>query len=134
MIAYAHQNGDLAFRRGTLAIELPSKEDLEQVFDTHSNCTLIKIGVARLAKNRHFVKKEGRQYAEQNLIFCKSYLEKVSIRDTKHVYHFTATVENRCPGEPNTQDVEFGFSTCAESDFCQLVYAFVKEYEQTTQN
>lgn len=128
MRAYSHNNGELAFKRGTIALDLPSKQDLETLFTKHGTATLVYIGAARLATKAKFVKKQGRSFAEDMMDWFPAYLQRVEIRGTKHVYHFIAeNLPNKTPDEESTQKVEFGVSTVAETDDVHLVYAFFQE-------
>lgn len=126
-INYIHCNGDKNFKRGTIAVVLPSKEDLTTLFTTHATCIGLVVGAARLAKNKPFNKRLGREYAEKMLIPTKCDLVAIEIRGTKHVYHFKAWTANNCPKEPKVQEIVFGLSTVAESENVAVVYGFFVE-------
>lgn len=110
-------------KRGTLVFELPTKKDLTNLFNLHGTCTLIKIGAVRLNNKDQFNKKLGVKLAQERMAFVGAFLSKVEIRGTKHVYHFTADVLNKVPGEDKTQQINFGISTVNESDNVQMAYA-----------
>lgn len=131
-ISYIHCNGDKAFKRGTIAVGLPSKEELTTLFLTHSTCMAFFIGAARLAKNKLFNKKLGRQYSEKMMIPTKCDLTHVEIRGTKHVYHFRAWTVNKCPKEPRVQEIVFALSTTKESENVNVLYGFFEEFQEKT--
>lgn len=127
MTAYIHCNGDKSFKRGTIAIELPAKDDLINLFMQHGTCMALIIGAARLAKKKVFNKKLGREYATQMMIPAKADLTEVEIRGTKHVYHFVAWLPNNCPDERKVQCIKFGLSTTLESNNVAVMYGFFSE-------
>lgn len=126
--SFKHCNGLTDFKRGTIFINLPDKKFLEDdLFKAHGSQMLARVGAARLAPGAQYIKSLGREYALSMSDWYPASFVSVDIRGTKHVYHFSVVVKNQCPKEPNTQVVEFGISTIAESDNTQLVYAFFKE-------
>jgi hypothetical protein len=130
-IAYIHNNGDVNFKRGTIAIGVPEKQDLTQLFISHGTCIALVVGAARLAKNKMFNKKLGRQYSEKMMIATKCDLTRVEIRGTKHVYHFKAWTANNCPEESKVQPLVFALSTTAESENVNIVYGFFEDSERS---
>lgn len=123
-LAYIHCNGDKSFKRGTIAVGLPTKEELTSLFTVHGTCMGLFVGAARLAKNKSFNKKLGREFADKMLIPTKCDLDSVEIRGTKHIYHFKVWTANNCPKEPKVQELAFGLSTTSESDNVCVIYGF----------
>jgi hypothetical protein len=107
---------------GTMVFELPTREELENLFKQHGTATLMNVGVVRLHPRDSFNKKLGVKCAKEKMSLVPVYLTQVEIRNTKHIYHFQAKVPNRCPAENDTQVIQFGISTIRESDRAVLVY------------
>lgn len=126
-VAFIHCNGDLAFKRGTIAIGLPEKDELTRLFTAHATCIALIVGAARLAKNKIFNKKLGREFSTKMMQPAKVDFTHVEIRGTKHVYHFESWVANNCPKEKKMQKIEFALSTTNESPNVNLVYGFFVE-------
>jgi hypothetical protein len=79
------------------------RDDLHNLFISHATCIGLPIGAARLAKNKAFNKKLGREFAEKMIQLAKVDFKNVEIRGTRHVYHFEAWVANNCPNENKLQ-------------------------------
>ncbi len=124
MPAFAHNQGNpWTSLRGTIALNIPSKKDLENLVNLHGTCTLFYMGAARLKVGLPFVKKDGRDYAESMMVWCKANLLSVEVRETKYIYHFRAEVPSKAPVSNNVQLVDIGLSTIASSEHVCLVYA-----------
>ncbi len=128
-VSFIHCNGETSFKRGTIALGMPTKDELTRLFLCHGTCIALMVGAARLAKNKVFNKKLGREFSTKMMAAAKVDLLKVEIRGTKHVYHFEAWVANSCPNEEKMQKVEFALSTIKESDNVNIVYGFFVEEE-----
>lgn len=126
-VAYIHCNGDVAFKRGTIAVGMPSKEEITRLFLCHGTCIALMVGAARLAKNKIFNKKLGREFSQKMMQPAKVDLTSVEIRGTKHIYHFESWVANNCPNEEKMQKIEFAMSTTNESVNVNFVYGFFTE-------
>ena len=123
MISFAHNNGDLVFKRGTFALELPNREFLENMFKTHGTATLMRIGHTRVSKLDPFIKKTGRELAISRMDWHKVHLQYVEISGTKHVWHFKVDLPTKSNYSNNGIDsVVFGVTTVAESEHANLVY------------
>lgn len=126
-LAYIHCNGDVSFKRGTIAIGMPTKEELTTLFTSHGTCMALPVGAARLAKNKLFNKKLGREYSAKLMAVAKVDLDTIEIRGTKHIFHFNAWVANNCPDEAKMQKLDFAVSTTNESPNVNVVYGFFVE-------
>lgn len=126
-VSFIHCNGDVSFKRGTIAVGVPSKDELTKLFTVHGTCIALMVGAARLAKNKIFNKKLGREYSTKMMQPAKVDLTHVEIRGTKHIYHFEAWIANNCPNEEKMQKIEFAVSTTNESPNVNIVYGFFVE-------
>ncbi len=124
MIAFAHHHHqNLTYGiKGTLALEVPTKQDLEMLFNEHATCTLMNVGVAKLYHKDVHVKKIGREESIKKMKLTKVTFIRVEIRGTKHVYEFTGRTENDV-------DFTFGLSTIKESDKVKFVFSILMAYE-----
>ncbi len=111
---YVHiQNTEL---RGTIALEIPSKSYLEQVFSSHSSHMFLNVGVTKLHPKEHFVKRIGREKAEERMKQTVVTLASVEIDGIRHVYKLTFNDENKKMGE-----CTLWFSTINESPNVMLL-------------
>lgn len=121
MIAYIHQNSENHSRKGTIALDIPKKDNLNTLFTTHSNQTLILMGIAQLHPNDRFEKKIGRNVATSNISWLVVNLSSIEIRGISHIFHFNAAIKDN-KDENNTVEVRFGLSTIKETDEVRLLY------------
>lgn len=98
---------------GTIALEVPTKDYLKQIFDTHSNKCFIKTGITILHPKDQFVKKVGREKASDRLQFNVATLENVQIDGTRHIYYFNF--------ESELSNYSLVFSTISESPNVKLL-------------
>lgn len=115
-IAHSRDTSGLGFQpEGTIILDLPSIEVLNNLFQTHSTALLVMMGVARCHPKDQFVKKTGRELAQTRMLQSIAEFSNVQVRGTKHVYHFNCTT--------GKNKVSFGLSTIAESKQVCLIYA-----------
>ncbi len=123
-VAYSHNNGQVGIK-GTLAIDLPSKEHLENLTTFGSKFTKFPIGAAFLNNKDQFNKKTGREIAESRLNPETFDLSHINIReDGKVVYHFYTFIQDMRPGEGNSVPVLIGLSTFKDNPNVHLQYMF----------
>lgn len=106
MIAYAHTNSAKAgftLQEGTLAIELPSKKDLQELFSSHSTQLLMKVGKSKKHPKDAFNKKVGRTVSELKMVLIPVTFRNIDIKGVRHVFNF------------NGDGFSFSLSTIAES-------------------
>lgn len=101
---------------GTIALEIPSKDYLNEVFSTHSNMMFINLGVTKLHPKDKFVKQTGRDRAAGNMSQHVAQLCSVEIDGLRHVYHISLKSTN-----PVVGDVRLWFSTIKESPNVMLL-------------
>lgn len=124
---FVHADGTRFFKNGcknfktTLAIELPSKTDLETMFKSHSTSILMKMGYAVQHEKDNFVKSKGREIALGRLNYIKADITHVSIIGTRHVYHFNIIL-TKINGEK--LDANIAVSTVAEADNVHLLSGY----------
>lgn len=108
MTKYVHVRNNA---QGTIAVELPTKAYIEQLFNSHSNQAFIKIGVSKLHPKDSFVKKVGREKSSDNMMFRVCEISDVVIDGTRHVYYFEFHSDN-----PKISSCDLILATTAESD------------------
>lgn len=121
-IQYAHNRTTRDQVDGTLALEVPTREFLEQMFVSHGNMTLFNIGLSVKSKKDAFVKKEGRANAEKRMGYLKFELDNIDQDGTTHVYRFHTTdmVVNR-----KKYFISIMLSTVKESDNVRFVTGYI---------
>lgn len=105
--------------KGTIAISLPTKDDLNNLFNLHGTATLVCMGVGMLHPHDRFEKSVGRAIAVHNLNWVTAYLTQVEIRGTSHIFHFTTTIKS--------VDIDFGLSIIKETDDVRLIYGNIEK-------
>lgn len=122
-IKFIHQINPHRVYNGTIALILPSKEELKTFFDLHASKTMVRVGLAVCSDKDNFVKSIGREKSSGRLTPVVVDIIDVEIRGTKHIYHF----ETNMIGAKGFKEVkvQFGISTIAESEHTQLVYGAI---------
>lgn len=118
MLNYCHDRDFIGWSDKTIAVELPSKSTLTQLFLTHSTQTLIDVGYTFCNPKDQFVKRMGREIAAFRVKQSVATLKSIEIRGTKHIYHFDIRSDGAV--------VELGVSTVAESEHVCLIYGSVR--------
>lgn len=129
---YAHQNPDVfkpihmghSFKRGTLAIELPTKEHLESCVKQHATCTLINAGFTRVHPKEQFNKRLGRFNATQHIQPSLTYFTNIEFKNTSLVYNLIMIVPSNVPGQ-KIEEIKLGLATVAETNHVKLLYMYV---------
>lgn len=121
MVVVAHTKS--GHTRGTIAIALPEKRDLLNLFEQHGTCTLLGLGISQVHPDDKFDRVVGREVSSQRVMYVKAYLDYVEIRGTKHIYHFKSDIDDTSSTQKRKKVVVFGLATTKESDSVQLVYA-----------
>lgn len=121
MTSYVHQNKPNSNTKGTLALDIPSKLDLERLFSLHGNQLLVNIGVTIKSPKDPFNRKIGREQALKNQDKWPADLLNIVQYGTKHVYNFGLMIKHK--REYGTQErlVRFSLTTVAESDAVKIV-------------
>lgn len=125
-LEYAHQQlskqlfntNDYLPLEGTIVVQMPTKEELEHVFLTHSNMTMLLTGLSIKSKNDRFIKKEGRKIAQTRLAPIVFELNEIQQKGTKHIYHL---VTNRITINKKKFQVRIALSTVSESKDVRLI-------------
>lgn len=107
--------------QGTIALELPTKADLETVFSQHANKTMFNIGVAVCHESDEFVKANGRALAVSRMSYAPAELRTVEINGIKHAYHFLLHLSHPA-GQHKSLALTLVLSTMREYDKVNLVY------------
>jgi hypothetical protein len=121
MIAFSHVTNKST--RGTIAIDLPAKQDLSSLFEQHGTATIMAIGTAQLHPEDHFNRPVGREVSQKRLVYTAAYIKSVEIRGIKHIYHFRSEVPDTSSLIKKKKVVIFGISTTKEEDVTKLMYA-----------
>lgn len=102
---------------GTLAVVPLTKAQLEYVFSTHSNKTMMNIGLAITSPQDEYVKKIGRIIASERIGITVVDFLGVEIAGTKHVYKFSGQykINNK------TYLISFSLTTVADSEVVKLI-------------
>lgn len=123
-----HINPDKSsgFVRGTIAVNIPSKEQLLDMFLNHHQSTYLKVSAAYLHSKEQFNKRIGKDRAESYALseeskFC--HLKSIESRNGRWVFVFTTIVPDNRPNSPNVIGVEFGVAMSLESPNTRLEYA-----------
>lgn len=123
MIHFCHNRKSKDLIDGTLAIVLPSKQDLEQMFTMHANQIVMIIGLTVKHPHDAFIKKIGREKAIRSMVHAVVELKRITQQGTRHVYHFrTEAIVNR-----KTYSIGFSLTTVAECDKVNLISALISE-------
>jgi len=131
MLAIKHVNHSLpGWIRATLAFEVPSKEALVNLFNTHTEFLITKIGVTYVHPKEQYNKKIGAKKAiedlqSEKLSHCT--LTSIELRDGRMIYHFYTYLPNYRPGNPKINNLEFGVSYFGASNNTRLEYANLEE-------
>lgn len=125
-----HVNADPVFTRGTIAVDIPSKERLLEMFANQEMSTYLAVGAAFLHPKDQFNKKIGTARAESYALaedpkYCL--LKSIEPREERWVYHFTTVVPDARPNMPMYISVDFGVSISKLSVTSRLEYALFKE-------
>jgi hypothetical protein len=126
MVQYSHcklrQKGCLT---GTIAVQVPAKEDLFRALQMHANGFLLNFGASILSVNDNFCKKTGREVAEKKMKPTVCDLNSVEVRryglKHRYIYH----LEVRVPHPKNRKKkiaVYFGLSSSHLTDDVRLAY------------
>lgn len=128
MIAYKHVRNGAFSNEGTLAIELPGKELLLELFKTHSTSTIMSFGYSIVSKKDHFNKKTGRTVAEKRMSPQVVSFTGVRRRNLQHIYDFNVVVPNVQVDETDIT-INFGLGVVVESNQVRLYYADMYQTE-----
>jgi hypothetical protein len=109
---------------GTVALEVPTKHLLEQLFITHSNQIVVCMGISITSKHDQFEKKIGKQLAQNRLTPLLSTLTSININGTRHKFMFR-TNEINLGNKKYT--VMFHLTTVAESNKVYFTYSHISE-------
>jgi len=126
-IEYIHQNPESKdYERATLAIELPNKQKLLNIFSNSNEITL-NIGASFVHPKDRYVKSIGREQSNKTIgnTICTIAAIKFQPAD-RWVFHFTCIVPNTRPYAPPYTSVEFALSVVKDSDRVRLEYGIVK--------
>lgn len=120
-IGIKHQNGDLAFPRGTLVVHLPNKQTL---LDFPSLCVEfmeLDCGISFCHKKDQFNKKTGLALALARLHSGTFYLKSIENRFGRYVYHLISDVST----DSRIYSIELGISLINSSKHVRLEYAVI---------
>lgn len=121
MIHYIHQNKKNCLLKGTIALDLPSKSDLERLFTLHGSQLLTNIGITIKSPKDPFSKKLGREQSAKNRQHWPADLRNIEQHGTKHVYNFKVDIKHSRLYGPTERIVRFSITTVAESDVVKVV-------------
>lgn len=135
MIEYAHQRPDYTSTlfhnyvpstpQATIALEVPTKDLLTKIFLTHSNMTLVDIGLAILSPKDQFSKKVGRDVSTSRMRKqVPIQLLNVSQHGTRHHYEFFI---EEFKVKHKTYSIHFQLTTVAESEKVRLIGVQIEE-------
>jgi hypothetical protein len=120
MIEYVHNRVTTHELDATLAIHLPTKTDLNNLFLSHANQILLPVGITRKHPNDVYSKKLAREYAIKNMTNVPCDLILISQKGTKHLYNFETEV--------NGYHINFTLTTVAESENVRLITGWINTY------
>lgn len=121
MIQFYHQRDE--YPVCTVAMEVPTKDLLNKIFMTHSDGTLVNVGIAIKSPKDQFVKKIGRDIAKNTMQSVVTTLREIAQEGTRHVWSFVIPefkVKNR------SYFISFDLTTVAESEQVRLIRAYVE--------
>jgi hypothetical protein len=119
---YVHQNKKNSLTKGTIAVDVPTKSDLEKLFTLHANQLLMNIGVTVKSPKDSFNRKKGREQAAKNRQPWPMDLKSIEMAGTKHVYNFNVTLKHKREYGPSDRMVRISLTTVAESDVVKVVF------------
>lgn len=122
MIVFVHQNNKNSLTKGTIAVDLPSKEDLHRLFTLHGNQLLLKVGITIKSKKDVFNRKIGREEAQNHMDFYPCDLKNIEQCGTKHVYNFGAKIKTSRKYGQDEYLLRFAITTVAESESVKIVW------------
>lgn len=125
-LEFSHNQEDWCVH-GTLAVELPTKRDLENIFMTHSNKTLLRVGVSIKSPKDNFEKKVGRDVATKRLAPVGFTLDHIVQEGTTHLFCFTS--ENLELNGVNYY-LSVCFTTVAESEKVRMIQGDICHMEK----
>lgn len=117
-LQYSHNRIDSHRIDATLAMDVPTKEFLSQVFVTHSNKAMFLAGIAIVGKKDSFERKRGREVAIQRLSPLVFELDRVDQDGTTHIYEFYT---HQAKVADKAYCVRIRLTTVAESDKVKLI-------------
>lgn len=125
-----HVNAEPTFTRGTIVVDIPSKERLLEMFTNQEMFTYLAAGASFLHPKDQFNKKIGTARAESYALaedpkYCL--LKRIEPREERWVYHFVTTVPDARPNMPMYIMIEFGVSIAKDSPNSRLEYAAFQE-------
>ena len=121
MLAYVHFNPEsTSFVRGTFAVVVPDKFDLEQ----NLNHLIVNLGLTTVYAKTQFNKSIGRNEATKNITPQFLKLDRIEDRNGRIIKHYTTTVEHFTEENPTTKyyKVELGFSYVNEFPCARVEY------------
>ena len=125
-----HLNCVEPFTRGTLAIDIPTKAQLLEMFTSQVRSAYMLVGATFVHPNDQYNKKTGYARAESFALtedpkYCL--LTKIEPREDRWVYHFTTLVPDARPNRHMLIGVEFGVSFYSSSENTRLEFAMFQE-------
>lgn len=115
---HTHMN-DHEGPKGTLALQPLTKDNLHNMFLTHSNQIMMNVGLSITSPSDAFIKSVGRTIADQRVVPRVVNLKEIRIDGTKHVYNFGLEIDVGF----KKYYTYFRLVTVAESDYVKLISA-----------
>lgn len=123
-IQYSHNRKETQAVDATLALEVPTKDFLQQMFTLHGNQTIFHMGIALKSPHDQFEKSIGRDIATQNMKLVPFTLTEIRQLGTKHLYNFRSS---EIAHSHNQYFIRITLTTVAESDKVRFVSSFVMD-------
>lgn len=125
-IRIKHVNANKEFTRGTIVINIPSKETLFKMYVEQTNNLYLKVGASYVHPRDNYNKKIGVARAESYAMaeeakYCL--LKNIEPRSYGWVYHFTTIVPDTRPNTPMFNRLSFGITVSNNSESPRLEYA-----------
>lgn len=121
--AFAHNNGNKEFYRGTIALSVPDKQLLLSINNKIADGTVLLVGFSLCSEKDQFNKAKGRLIASNRMEPHKCYLDFIENKEGKQVYHFNTTLPNILSNNPSNVSIDFGVSITENSNYVKLLYA-----------
>ena len=121
-----HHNRKKSTFNATIAVNIPSKEQLHNLFLSHQDTITLDVGLTVKSQLDQFEKKKGREAALKNSKKTTIKLQSVNLEEKdRHLYRFeTEILHNR-----QLYDVYFTLTTIHQSDKVKLIDTYIQEHE-----
>lgn len=131
MIVFSHSTKRRLWKpdtQGTVAVELPSKEQLLNVINYQDSVLNVRVGAAELHPKDKFVKKIGRELAQQRLSFINAEVKHIQLENNRLFLMCETVLASKKSYDKYDLKVRMVFSVAKNSESVKLEEAEFRHY------